>query len=361
MNLSDFEHLRCENKVRFIEEYINGNKFTTIAYMISDASFWELPMSLECRGNVFDETGRCVSRTFPKFFNLNENKYTQFSDLDFTDAIFFDKKDGSMITTLVVDDEVYLKTKKSFYSDVAKLAQKSLSDDLKLFIKYLSSFNLSPIFEFTSPDNKVVIDYGIEPKFTLLAIIDNETGIYVEHGRILNIVSEWKSRGIHISVIEIYDITIDDALNSVDEVEGIEGYVCLLKDGTRVKIKTEWYRRNHRLQTDLTYRDIAEMVADETLDDMKAEIAAEGISLDIIDSIEKEVTSSIMKIVDEVEKLTDYVVGWSDKDVALQFFKHPLFSLLMMNRRGKEPKYSAFWKKRYLKTFSTRSIYNKNF
>jgi len=361
MQLSDFDHLRAENKVRFIEEIVAGKKYTTVCYMIADNSFWELPMSHECRGSVFDESGKCVSRAFPKFFNLNENKFVQQSDLDFTDAIFFNKKDGSMIQSLVVDHKVYLKTKKSFYSDVAIDAQKNLDDQTKTFTIWLSNYNLSPIYEYTSPDNKVVINYGDKPTFTLLAVIDNETGKYISHEMICDLIKNFPYGELDIPIIETYDITIEEALAQREYLEGIEGWVCLLKDGTRVKIKTEWYRRNHHLQTDLTYRDIAEMVANETLDDMKAEIAAEGINLDIVLQIEKEVTEAILTIADNVEKLCTITDGWTDKETALMYSKHFLFSLLMKLRKKKEPEYGQFWKKQFLKNYSTRSIYNKNF
>ena len=362
MQLSDFDHLRAENKVRFIEEIVAGQKVTTVAYMIADADFWKLPMALECRGSVFDESGKCISRTFPKFFNLNENEQTQYHNLDFTGAIFFNKKDGSMITSIVIDGNVYLKTKKSFYSDVAIDAQKNLDADTETFTIWLSGYGLTPIYEYTSPDNKVVINYGDTPAFTLLAVVDNETGKYLEHYILIELITErFPFGGLKIPIIETYDITIEEALSQREYLEGIEGWVCLLQDGTRVKIKTEWYRRNHHLQTDLTYRDIAEMVADETLDDMKAEIAAEGINLDIILQIEKEVTNAILTIIDDVEKLVSIADGWTDKETALMYSKHWLFSLLMKQRNKKEPAYGEFWKKRFLKNYSTRSIYNKNF
>ena len=67
----------------------------------------------ECRGLIFGLDGQLISRPYHKFFNVNENAFTQFGDLDFTDAEYFDKVDGSMITSIMVNDQVYFKTKRT--------------------------------------------------------------------------------------------------------------------------------------------------------------------------------------------------------------------------------------------------------
>lgn len=119
LTLSDFEHFREDKRVIFKEEIVASKKFTIVFYQIADNEYWYLPLAKETRGHTFDEDGNLVSGTFEKFFNLNENGFTLQNELDFTNARFFDKVDGSMITSIVIKGKVHLKTKKSFYSDVA--------------------------------------------------------------------------------------------------------------------------------------------------------------------------------------------------------------------------------------------------
>lgn len=115
-----------DKRVVFKEEIVDSETFTIVFYQIADNQFWEQPFATEVRGHVFDSTGKCVSAALEKFFNLNEQKNTQQDVLDFTNCVSYEKEDGSQITTLVLNDKVYLKTKKTFYSDVAINANKNI-------------------------------------------------------------------------------------------------------------------------------------------------------------------------------------------------------------------------------------------
>ena len=73
-----------------------------------------------------------------------------------------EKIDGSLISFFKVGDKLELKTMKSMESDVANLAREyalNRADIKDLAIQHLDR-GLSPIFEFTSKESRIVLDYG---------------------------------------------------------------------------------------------------------------------------------------------------------------------------------------------------------
>ena len=354
MHLSDFDHFRNTPAIKFKEEEVEGRRFVTIAYMIGNKDLWEGPMALETRGSVFDAvTGECVCRPFEKFFNLGERADTS-PDIvarDFVEC--YEKRDGSMVTpVLLKDGQVRFKTKKSFFSDVAILANELASKEVLDVSRNLLSCGFTPIWEFTHPDARIVIDYDPEDNFTLIAARDIETGEYLPYGSFSNEM---------IKRVRRYDMTWDQIRQSVENDSGIEGYVLLLKDGRRVKYKTAWYLSMHRTMTELRARDVAEAVIEENVDDLKSLVASQGKSIKPIEDIETRVTEELWRIRSEVNAVVQGWIGETFKDAAQALKGSTMFSLIMAELRGKEPDYIGYWKKYFLKNYSLRVIYNPSF
>ena len=362
MHLSDFDHFRNTPAIKFKEEEVDGRRFVTIAYMIGNKDLWEGPMALETRGSVFDAvTGECVCRPFEKFFNLGERADTS-PDIvarDFVEC--YEKRDGSMVTpVLVTNDKVMFKTKKSFFSDVANLANELAPPHVLQMSWYLLQHGITPIWEFTHPDARIVIDYDPAENFTLIAARVIRTGEYLPYDNIsgLYAMDDWESK---VKAVRRYDLSWDQICQSVEKDSGIEGYVLLLKDGRRVKYKTAWYLSQHRLLTDVRIRDIAEAVVDETLDDFKSSYQDNGYLIDDIEKIENQVVDELWRIRSEVNTVVQGWIGETFKDAAIALKGSPLFSLIMSELRGKEPNYIKYWKENYLKNYSLRSLKNANF
>lgn len=83
MKLSDYpQELRDNPMIKFKEELVGGQEVVIVSYMVADSDLWKIPFSKETRGNTFDkETGRCISRSLPKFFNLGECEETLIHNL----------------------------------------------------------------------------------------------------------------------------------------------------------------------------------------------------------------------------------------------------------------------------------------
>lgn len=367
ITLKDFEHLRTDKRIRFKDELVDGVDLTIIAYMIADTDMWAKPLSLETRGITFDTaTGECLSRPFTKFFNLNENEWTQVNAFDFSHpTIVADKRDGSMLTPVLVNDKVFWKTKKSFFSDVAIHAATVAAsvDGLNEWCKVMCKNNCTPIFEFTSPQNKVVIDYGEAPQFTLLAIRSNVTGDYTPLDSITSLPA-----GVNVIRTEVMHNSVDTFIKSIKDMSHIEGFVltALHKETatpTMFKVKTQWYSDNHHVMTDLRERDVAVAVLNESIDDIKSLVATSGVAIDKIEAIEHRVVQQLSEIVQQTESLCELMHGIETrKEIAMLYKNNKFFSLAIRLLDDGEPDYKKFFTTHYLKVdYSLTVVYNPSF
>lgn len=276
------EQFSVNPNVRFNEEVVDGRSLTIVCYMLADDALWNVELGVETRGAAFDtETGELVILPFEKFFNVNEKAHTQRSDVakvvNSEGAFFCEKLDGSMINATVINDRVHLKTKKSFYSDVAKLAMDAMPSSVENLIRSFVANQWSPIFEFTSPENKIVIDYGNEPQFRLIAARNMTSGEYMSQ--------VWLDHfGMMFGVDRPKWFSNSDISKFMDaNEEGIEGWV-IYTEKDRYKIKTRWYLDRHRL-IDVRERDIARYVLEEKLDDMIPSLIEGEADMDVVREI----------------------------------------------------------------------------
>ena len=358
MNIKELDHLRTDKRIRFAEETVGGETVTIVSYMIGDADLWAIPGAVECRGSVFDSNGECISRAFQKFFNVGENEANQVYRLQGRQFEVLEKRDGSMLTPVLINGVVYWKTKKSFYSEVAVEASKNMVYAVNKLAKVCLELGVTPIFEYTSPFNKIVLDYGDTPDFVLLALRDIKTGEYCSHSKMNSIAAI-----AGVKVIDKFDKTLDNCLAEVDTLTDFEGW-CLrdVSTGFYCKLKTAWYLRNHRAQTQLRERDVADMVIDETIDDIKSALALDNFDLTDILRIESQVVADLSVTRSTVEDIVANLPDKNDfKEIAGRYREHSMFGLIMTAVRGKEPDYKKYWNN-YLRTkYSLKCVYNKNF
>jgi T4 RnlA family RNA ligase len=356
-NLSELEHFRSNPMIQFKEETVNGVEVVIPVYMISTPELWRETHALELRGHVYDKiSSQLISAALPKFFNVGENDYTQEHQLSWHEGVMaYNKFDGSMITFALINDKVYAKTKKSFYSDVAILAQDFLDNDpdgqrYVAGIKGMLKQGASPIYEFWHPEWQIVLNYGDKVMFEYLGYRDMNTG-------------EWLPSTKSLGYDRSQEIAKD--LNKFREEEGVEGVVIQFLDGRLVKVKTTWYMQQHHVRTDMRERDIAELAALEKIDDVKSLVTESGMDISLIEDIEKRVAEIIVDIKNYVEytvRLERDKVGTSAKDMAQLYGDNRYFRLIMQQFRDQEPSYVQYFLQNHLKQdFGLKSIYNPKF
>ena len=252
-----------EGKEEFIVAEREG--YTVINYMVAfDNTFPPLsgvvdtPAILrECRGLMFDRDGKLISRPYNKFFNINEREETLASYFDVsqpTAFVIMDKLDGSFIRPVRIDGIIRLCTKMGV-TEQAHQAEDFLEglDEEKqqayheFFEAYVDHF--TPIFEFCSRKNQVVIDYP-EDSLVLTGMRHNLTGDYISYKHLkmicsvykIPLVQAWNVRDI---VPEPQPLCITRVVDAVRQWLGIEGVVLRYVDGRQIKIKALDYCEKH--------------------------------------------------------------------------------------------------------------------
>lgn len=212
--------------------------YQVIDYVFESTDSFDDPIRRECRGLKFDLDGNLIARPLHKFFNYGQKLITY--DWSQPHQIMT-KLDGSMVHGIVINNQVRLCTRMGI-TDQAMEAEKVLTNPNRQWLRYCAEIGVTPILEFTSPDNRIVIEYD-KPQLTILAIRDIDSGEYYNRRQL-----EMQSNLSHLPLIDTHKITLgDDNIAEIREkTTGIEGYVVSWDDGTRVKIKTNEYTQMHR-------------------------------------------------------------------------------------------------------------------
>lgn len=223
----------------------------------------------ECRGLKFYSDGRIAARPFHKWFNVGERDETSPDSIELNHKHHvMAKLDGSMIHPLIINDTIYYATKMGvteFSYDVAEWV--SVNPNYEKFVRYLSKSGHTPIFEWCSLKNRVVVEYK-EPRLVLLAIRHTITGQYLTYEHLKDYAETFG-----IDLVKTYDSadSIMDLMERGRALEGEEGYVLAFENGHRLKIKSDWYVRIHKSKELFAHqRHLANLVLTETADDAKA-------------------------------------------------------------------------------------------
>lgn len=226
-----------EGRKEFIHVVKDG--YQVIDYVYEDGDSFEDPIRRECRGLKFDLAGNIIARPLHKFFNYGQKLITYDWSKPHT---IMTKMDGSMVHTAIIDRKLRLCTRMGI-TEQSIAAEKLLTVTQNSQLGGIALADVTVIFEYTAPDNRIVIEYE-KPALTILAVRRNLTGVYFDHESVVEL-----GEILGIPVVDVHsDIRLgDDNIASIREnTTGIEGYVVAWEDGTRTKIKTDEYCQMHR-------------------------------------------------------------------------------------------------------------------
>lgn len=134
----------------------------------------------ECRGIIFYPDGRIMSRPLHKWFNVGEREETLPRNINWSQShTIFEKLDGSMIRPVVVDGYIRWGTKMGV-TEVSMNAEQYVSEHPRYseFASWAVDNNLTPVFEWCSRKNRIVLDYP-QDQLILLAVRHNISGEYL--------------------------------------------------------------------------------------------------------------------------------------------------------------------------------------
>ncbi|MGY3452778.1 RNA ligase [Bradyrhizobium sp. USDA 4353] len=337
-HISDVEPAVAGKKeIRFLSQ---PNGITLGCYLFMDSKTFDSPEALECRGIAFDRAGQIVSRPLHKFFNVGEKEWLAPDRLLSRDDIvaIYDKLDGSMVATAWVDDQLRWRSKKSFNSDVVRLATQLLGQPengrINAFAQEVARAGMTAIFELTHPDARIVVAQE-QPELRLLHVRDNVTGQYVMLDRGHAVHDLIASHAVPL-VHRFDGLSLSAAIDSLADMEGREGYVIQFANGDMVKVKCPWYLRIHRSLSFLRERDIAWLALNEELDDVKGHLVEAGVDLAAVNEVEARLKSMLSGFLDEIEAIYQRDRDLDRKSFAIANKDHPLFGLAMQRYLGKE-------------------------
>ncbi|EEE38142.1 putative RNA ligase (Rnl1) [Rhodobacteraceae bacterium KLH11] len=174
---------------------------------------------------------RQADRTaFPQVLQPGEKRPVQEEPWDASHAVL-DKLDGSMIHPAIVGGEMVFMTRMGI-STQSRAAWSVAGPEVKALCADMIATGFTPVFEFTSPENRVVLAYEVS-QLTLLAIRHLRTGAYMPHAELEAVAIR---HGVPIvaqfdSVEDVHRFWTD-----AQALEGVEGYVIAFEDGHRLKI-----------------------------------------------------------------------------------------------------------------------------
>ncbi len=216
------------------------------------------------RSIIVDADGSVLSSGFPKFFNFEESKYSKEIDKVIKQAIvnqspnliFTHKHDGTLIIRSVINGQVVMRTRGTFsgrgYGEAAKKVAAEKYPQL-LSTDYCSDISL--LFEYVSPNNKIVVSYD-DDDLILLGAISHDDLSMLSWDSLVEIDSSLK-------LVETHSLT-SKSLSEINDF--IAKYPCLTEgivvryDSYLCKIKSDEYLRLHKLKFDLSYEKVVDVV-----------------------------------------------------------------------------------------------------
>jgi len=335
----------------------NDTWYRIFNYRLASYTEFLQPSALECRGIMFEMVDpldpmavRLASLPPQKFFNLYENPYTMDLDLSTIKEIA-DKADCSMISTYLHDSVLQVKTKGSLTSDQAINANAYLRlDENNTFrneLLHAEKLDCTVIMEWCAPDNRIVLPY-MEAHLKVLAVRNRKTGEYISFYDIdAEHFPEILNRWVKI-------ITVDDPeayINSIDDMQGVEGVVFELPSGQRVKKKCTWYLALHHTKDSINCpRRLYEAVLEEATDDMRSLFHDDPLAIKLISEMETFVEVKYNHLVDTVERFYERNKDLERKDYAILGQKELdklQFGLVMQKYIGNDFSYKDVMKKRW--------------
>lgn len=233
------------------EDYTNP--LFTFKYMHQGVDFSD-NLIRNARGLTLNMNGEILTIGYEKFFN-----YKQLSDKDFyhyyddkfreefselhDDHIYdvWEKLDGTFLTLGLDDDKFVASTSASTMTEFSKNAQKYFeahpkADEIKKFIR---DENMCLFFEYTSPDNQIIIPYDKE-EYTLIGARKKDINNHRIH-----FLSEEKLDELGLTSAKREQMTLDELLEYQRTNRKTEGFVVQNEYGRLIKFKTDYWFEKH--------------------------------------------------------------------------------------------------------------------
>ncbi len=325
------------------EHILNGE----LIYLIQPQHFgvnWDQQNKI-FRSSLWNSKGELVSAGFPKFTNWGE-KPEQFPvPTSLKNATVVEKVDGSLLVVSKYKGNLMLRTRGTV--DASKLDNGSeLEVFRQLFKPYhdmldtrYDTWDFSLLFEWVSPINKIVLNYGDQPDWFFVGGIQHKN-YELWSQVVLDRMAE--SRGLKRP--QTYTFTdVADLLANVDQWKGKEGVCVYSHEGQSIhKVKSAWYLVRHHMKSELNN---VEKVLDFWFENGKPEFPAfKDLVLAFDYEIWEQVQGHASRISDAYKEVLNIIEGMK-RFIAVELSKYPtrkLQAVVTFQSYGKNSNRSSF-------------------
>jgi hypothetical protein len=212
------------------------------------------------RSVVVNYAGEVISAGFPKFTNWGENPDHFPVPNSLNHCTVVEKLDGSLLIVSKYNGQYILRTRGTV--DASTLAngheleifKERFKDGLQKLVddsptwKSPDTWPLSLLFEWVSPINKIVLNYGEQPDWYLVGIVNHNDYSLATQSEL----DIWSNLGFKRPPTYTFS-GVEDLLKDVDQWRGKEGVVVYSKNDQMLhKVKGAWYLALHHMKSELS-------------------------------------------------------------------------------------------------------------
>lgn len=329
-----------ETEAFYFSEQDYDENYTVRSYTYRLASHTDFlkPYARDCRGTAFvldKRTGEwnLFCRAYRKFFNLGESTPKEVTLKERIAEKSFEKLDGSLILTSIIDGKIVAKSKTSINSEHAKKAQELIDSNEKLqkFIYASIDEGFTPVFELCGPGEfKIVLNYT-EPELVFLGHVNQLTADVINSYSGLDEDFNFLT-GVRRA--KIYDFSWEELQKIQEESDAkIEGFVVRIDNGEFVKCKVKAYVNLHHLKDNINNNaNLIPLIVNDNLDDLIGAFQDDAETLEYISKVQEKVAGLFNHYVVEYKNLRgSFFNKYNEnrKEFAMKYKDEPMFSFVM--------------------------------
>lgn len=272
------------------------------------------------RSSVWNSDGELVSAGFAKFVNWGEKPDVFPVPTSLKNAVVVDKLDGSLLIVSKYKGQFILRTRGTV--DASKLDNgcevEVFKEKHSLVLRhdYSDTWDHSMLFEWCTPSNKIILDYGPTPTWKLVGLVHHDDYSLAGQDTLDFIANQ-----LDLQRPETFTFsTVKELIASVEQWKGKEG-VCIYSNGGQEihKVKGFEYRKLHQFKEHATLKNTVDLFVDygypsydefktklvETFDFESFEMVSGFIPI-VVDAFKsvKEIESSMVRFLEPLKPLS---------------------------------------------------------
>lgn len=244
-----------------VRELEIGNTSAVLIYPSKKAMFeinWTTDL-LQYRSSMWMREKKIpISLSFKKFFNWGERENIFAPPTDLSGGVFMEKLDGSTLIVSKWNGFLLARTRGTVdardlefgfeIEDLKRLYPKAFDND------WIDSENYTLLFEWTSPFNRIVLDYGDEPQIKLIGAINHNFYTMLNQTMLDSI-----SKELDVERPAYYNFdSVETMLQTIKDLKGKEG-ICAYFDQDILKVKGDEYLALHAFKSHCHINSIIDM------------------------------------------------------------------------------------------------------